>query len=310
MKIDIRFRLRKSRLLSRIWNQVLSFLFLRQWVILVASDIKNDRSLWDNFIPLFPPSDRFWADPFVWFHNDKFHIFVEEYLYIENRGRISCITLDKQLKPVACCVVLERPYHLSYPFLFEYENQLYMLPETRGNHSIELYRCTNFPNEWVFTKTLMSDIFAVDSTLLKANGKWWLFTNVSNSKGNYSNALHLYYADHPLASKWTPHPQNPIVEDLKFTRPAGRIFIQDGNLIRPSQDCSTRYGYAINFSRITSLTESSYEEVYEQTIQPPKNANIFGTHTWNAAKGLHVSDALFHWPRLSIRRLQVITLNS
>ena len=305
MNNEIRSRMRKSSLISRLWNWVWSNLFFRQWIVLVAPEINKNRPLWDNFTPIFPPPDRFWADPFVWVHKGKYFIFVEELLYVTGRGRIACITLDEQMKPISNRVVLERTYHLSYPFLFEYENQLYMLPETKKNSTIELYQCTSFPKEWVLIKTLMSDISAVDSTLLEANGKWWLFTNISDRKNSDLNALYLYYAGHPISNQWTPHPQNPIITDIKFTRPAGRIFLQNGNLIRPSQDCSRRYGYAINFSRITSLTEFNYEETYEWTIMPPKRTNILAAHTWNENEGLHVTDALLYWWRLRNRKTSI-----
>ena len=44
--------------------------------------------------------------------------------------------------------VLERDHHLSYPFLFEHEGVLYMVPETAQAGTVELYRCTEFPLRW------------------------------------------------------------------------------------------------------------------------------------------------------------------
>ena len=294
MKNEIFFRLRKSRLLSRVWNQALSYLVFRQWIVLVASCIREERPFWSNFTPIFPPPDRIWADPFVWVYKNNYYIFVEELLYETNRGRIACLALDKQLKLKANYVVLERPYHLSYPFLFKYDNQLYMLPETKGNSTIELYRCSDFPSKWKHVETLLSDINAVDSTILHANGKWWLFTCKADAKKSGSEALYLYFADQPISNEWISHPQNPIVRDMKFARPAGQIFVKDGNLIRPCQDCSVRYGYAMNFCRITSLTESDYGEIHEWTIKPPARTNILAAHTLNQAEGLYVTDVLLY----------------
>ena len=39
---------------------------------------------------------------------------------------------------------LERDYHLSYPFIFEWESRLYMIPETTVTRQVELYLCTEF----------------------------------------------------------------------------------------------------------------------------------------------------------------------
>ncbi len=103
---------------------------------------------------------------------------------------------------------------------------------------------------------MISDIYAVDSTLLNYNNRWWLFANVKTESGASSwDELHLFFADDLLSTAWTPHPLNPIVSDVSNARPAGPIFAHDGALYRPAQDCSLRYGF-----RIDLLTETSYAE--------------------------------------------------
>jgi hypothetical protein len=42
--------------------------------------------------------------------------------------------------------VLERPYHLSYPYVFFVGDDAFMLPETAANGAIELYRAVSFPD--------------------------------------------------------------------------------------------------------------------------------------------------------------------
>jgi hypothetical protein len=187
--------------------------------------------------------------------------------------------------------VLERPYHLSYPFIFDFQGELYMLPETASQRTLEIYRCTHFPDEWTLVKTLMTDIYAVDATLLEHQDNWWLFANVKGPGGSSLDALHLFYAKNPLTEKWMPHPRNPIVRDIRSARPAGRIFMQDGKLIRPSQDSSRRYGYAITFNRILKLSEHEYEEAAEN-IFAPRGGDMLATHTFNQAGDMTVLDAV------------------
>ena len=297
MEKSLKVRLAKPHLLRRTWKKVLSYFFLKQWILLIKKGGgKTEPPSWDHFTPLKPPSDRFWADPFVWIHKENYYIFYEEKLYSSDRGHISCLTLDRELNQLDNRVVLERPYHLSYPFIFEHQEEIYMIPETEQNHAIELYRCTNFPHQWVFVKTLISNIRAVDPTLLQADGKWWLFANVREGKKTWES-LHLFYADHFLSDRWIPHPRNPIVRDIRSSRPAGRIFQHNGEWIRPSQNCSVRYGYAINFNRISVLTESDYSEQSEWYLEPEMRQNILGTHTWNASGDLTAIDALIRIPR-------------
>jgi len=284
-------KLTKPHLLFRIWKKVRSYFFLDQWTVLIAPSTGYKSLSWAGFKPFIPPPDRSWADPFIWTQGNKHYIFIEELLFSTNRGRIVCLTLDEEMNILSNQVVLEQPYHLSYPFLFEHDGQLYMIPETGNNNGIELYRCTHFPDQWEFSKTLISNIYAVDSTLLKTEGKWWLFANIKEKGGSSWDTLHLYYADHPLSDQWTSHPLNPIVKDIHSARPAGRIFSHNGNLIRPSQDCSIRYGYATNFNHIVTLTETDYAEIREQTFRPPAKGGILATHTFNDTAGLTVIDA-------------------
>ncbi len=274
--------LKRPQLFQRIFRKLIKLFFFEQWVLLISSTKKEDKPNWSAFKSLLPPRDRFWADPFIWEKDGQYYIFYEELLFSEYQGRIACIVLDDKMQIVSNTPVLERPYHLSYPFLFEYDSQLYMLPETKATQRIELYRCIQFPDQWKFERVLIPEISAVDSTLVKAN-----------DKGGFSwDSLHLFYADTPLSDEWKAHPKNPIVNDIKLARPAGRIFLRNGELIRPSQDCSVRYGYATNFNRITTLTETEYEEVREYTFEPKSFSKYHATHTWNETASLRVIDAL------------------
>ena len=291
MNNDFIASLKKPRLLYRIWKRFLSWFYFEQWILLISSNTSNNPPSWRQFKPLLPPTDRFWADPFIWRQNDDYFIFYEELPYATNRGVISCITLDKGMNIVDNCVVLERPYHLSYPFIFEYEQQLYMIPETGENTTVELYSCRNFPNKWEFVKVLIPGYYAVDATLFEREGKWWLFANIAEESDSTWDTLYAFYADTPITDQWTPHPKNPIVKDVHSARPAGRIILQNGNLIRPSQDCSVRYGYALNFNHITTLTETDYSETLVSSFRPPRFNPIIATHTWNELGNLRAIDA-------------------
>lgn len=286
--------LKKPNLFKRTWKKLLSFFFFEQWTLLISKNIDYKSISWEKFIPLKVPRDRFWADPFPWKKDDLYYVFYEELPYSTNTGHISCITLDEGLNIISNQIVLKRPYHLSYPFIFEHENQFYMIPETHKNKGIELYRCESFPDKWEFVKTLFPDIVAVDATLIESNGKWWMFANVIEQGGSSKDTLHLYYSSNPLSDQWTPHPLNPIIKNIRTARPAGRIFHDGEKIIRPSQDCSLRYGYATNFNQIVILSETEYKEKQLLTFTPPLgDKKILSTHTWNEHKGLSTIDSEF-----------------
>jgi hypothetical protein len=83
---------------------------------------------------------------------------------------------------------------------------------------------------------------------------------------------------------------------VRRSRPAGAIVEHGGELYRPSQDCSVRYGYAVNLNRITRLSEDEYEEVQVSSIAPDNDRRIIGVHTYARTGRLTVVDAL--QPRL------------
>jgi len=110
-------------------------------------------------VPLHcPAEDRYWADPFIVTRENQTHIFIEEKMYATGRGRIACLTLDDHGNLQSHQVVLERPYHLSYPFIFEHRGETFMLPETAQNRTLEIYHCARFPDQWELAAVLMNDV--------------------------------------------------------------------------------------------------------------------------------------------------------
>ena len=212
--------------------------------------------------PIYPPDLAFWADPFCWFRDGRLFVFFEDYPYAKGSAHISAIELDDRARPVSEAMpVLEEPYHLSYPFLFELDGELYMVPEKSGTKRVDLYRCVDFPSRWEFVKTLIEGATLSDSTLFEYDGRWWLFCAARRGRVRANESLYAFYAGNPLRDKWIPHRKNPLLRDFSRGRPAGRVFRNsDGRLLRPSQDCVRRYGYGLNLNEILVLSPTHYEE--------------------------------------------------
>ncbi|MFH1642295.1 MAG: hypothetical protein ABIC04_05345 [Nanoarchaeota archaeon] len=267
--------------------------YLNQWILMFHLKNGFSSSLW-RYKKIIPPKDKFWADPHVIFRNDKYYIFIEEYMYKSQKGHIALITMDEDGVYHKPETVIDRPYHLSYPFVFEYENKYYMIPESKSNKTIELYKCVEFPQKWEFQMNLMDNVRAVDATVFYHKNKWWMFTNICENEGaSLWDELFLFSANNLFTNNWQSHPLNPIVSDCKTSRPAGKIFSINGILYRPSQNCSTRYGYGFNISEITSLDENNYAEVLVSSVKPNWDKNIIGTHTFNRVNSLHIIDAIY-----------------
>ncbi|SAL82384.1 hypothetical protein AWB67_06108 [Caballeronia terrestris] len=248
-----------------------------------------DNANWCLQIP--SPTERFYADPFPWRDADgRYHLFFEDLPYDTNKGVISHVALDPATNTWKAPphVVLERPYHLSYPFIFAYEGNVFMVPETSNNRTIEIYRAAPFPSAWVLHTVLMENIVAADTTLYYESGIWWLFTTIEQGEGPNWDELYLYHAPTPFGP-WHAHPMNPIVSDCRRARMAGNIFRDVSNrLIRPAQNCEREYGSALWFCEITELSPTAYAETPLFSKEPPPA--YVGFHTWNRVGEITVVD--------------------
>ena len=269
-------------------------IYLKQWILLFKISESNSMSkTFYRFKKMVPPADRFWADPFVKEKDGKFYIFIEELMYDANKGHISVITMDEKGNVSEPVKVLEKSYHLSYPFLIEDDGDLYMIPETKQNKTIELYKCIQFPHKWEYERTLINNIEAVDTTVIVKSNKFWLFTNIAVNKGASNlEELYIFSADTLHSDKWISHAKNPVVSDVKKSRPAGGLFAHNNNLYRPSQNNTVTYGYGMKINKVLILNEFDYVEEEVSSILPNWDTEIIATHTLNHDDKLTVIDGL------------------
>lgn len=242
---------------------------------------------------LMPPKGDFWADPHVLYKDNKYYLFIEEYINAIGKGRISVIEMDEKGKYSAPVPVLETEYHISYPFVFEDQGKYYMVPETATSNTIQLYESVDFPYKWEFRMNLMENVKAVDPNLFFYNNKWWLFTNICENEGAMTlDELYLFSSDELLTPNWVPHPRNPVVSDVRTARPGGSIFFYNDGLYRCSQVSAPYYGSGTSVNHIKKLTAAEYEEEQVNIIGPSWSKDIKGTHTLSFAHKLTVIDAL------------------
>lgn len=263
-------------------------IFHYQWQLMFNLDNKKSKQ-YSDFKNIIIPNDRFWADPFIVFKDSMYYVFFEEFIYNKNKGHISFLTINQNGNYSKQNKILDMPYHLSYPFIFNDNKKYYMIPESSENNTIDLYECSEFPKKWNFCKTLIKNITATDSTLFFKDKKWWLFTSITENQ-KIKNGLYLFYSDNLLGNNWIPHLKNPIVSGLKGSRSAGKIFQENGKIIRPAQDGTKRYGHGIIFYQINILNNSDYQEKEIETIYPNWNKKIIGVHSYDKSNELTMID--------------------
>lgn len=273
-------------------------LFCREiWNIAVLrkppAELMNNRVLnfeWNNE----EMQKEFRADPFGVEFNGKLRI-VYETLGEKQKGYLTATEFDGKWS-TSEQKVLQKEFHLSYPFLLEKTGQYYCLPEQAENRRVAAYEFHPGELQLGEPRVLIDDVAAVDPTIFKYKNYWWLaFTD--GIKGP-SSWLHLWYAD-DIFETWQPHGLNPVKMDVRSARPAGTPFHHQGKLYRPAQDCSETYGGRVVFNEILELTPEKFKEQVVGQLSPDKAGDYpDGLHTISAVDGYTLVDGkkyVFDW---------------
>jgi hypothetical protein len=232
---------------------------------------------------------RFFADPFPVAWNGKTWLFFEDFDHRIGKGRISAVAFGPRGPEGDVFPVLEQPWHLSFPYVFEHEGELWMLPESSNNRTVSLYRAQNFPTRWVKEIDLLVGVEASDSTIVSFEGRLWMFTTVQHDDPSRSNKLLLYHAQ-SLPGPWSPHSANPVLIDSRSARSAGGIVIRNGVLWRAVQDCERRYGESVGLAEVTRLDENHFEQRVRAIIRPDWHWRGWRLHTLSRAGSLECID--------------------
>ncbi len=229
----------------------------------------------------------FVADPFIVKLESQWLMFFEVFNQQRQKGEISFAHSKDGYRWNYQHLILSEDFHLSYPYVFEFESNWYMIPETGDANSVRLYQAKNFPRTWEYVAEILVGKRFVDASILNFDNMWWLFVGVEPNDGSSCNTLELYYADRPMGD-WIEHPMSPIVSNnIEISRPAGRVRNINDRLIRFTQDCTVTYGYNVTAIEIKSLTKTEY---IEEKI--PTNSNYLfelGTMKCNQI-GMHHLD--------------------
>jgi len=268
------------KLMFRNYRWGVAYQFVENW---------DEVTLWRSTRIKNPPN-HFLADPFIWHRDGSHYCFVEDYNYKTNLGCISVYEITKDgHKDLG--VALKESFHLSYPFLLESNGELYMCPGSQQSNDIRLYKCTDFPLQWTFEKILIKDVSATDTNIFYCGGKWRLLTNIcSSGLGDHNSELHVFSSDELLSDTWKPHPKNPVIFDSLTARNGGMLFNQTNAFRVFQRQGWDFYGEAFGVSKITDLTDSTYDEEVQFVVEPKFFKDLKGTHTYSFRNGLIALD--------------------
>lgn len=234
-----------------------------------------------KFYPIKNTQKYWFADPFLFEYRNKHFVFCEMYDRKEHKGVLEVAELDG-LKCKRFKLILDLPYHLSYPCVFEHDGKIFMIPECYQSGRIILYICTKFPYEWE-EYTELAAVSAVDTTPLKRNAELIFLTTIFSSTNERINDNLYELRDGNIKC---------LFQHDFCKRSAGHIIIHNNKIIRPSQDCRSTYGGGLVYNEV-AINDGVLSETKMLEIFPPdyKGKNELSISLYNSKKhrytGIH-----------------------
>ncbi|MDD5165869.1 MAG: hypothetical protein PHQ57_00560 [Candidatus Omnitrophica bacterium] len=230
---------------------------------------------------------EFVADPFMVNEQGIWYMFFEVMDSSLGKAEIGLATSSDACHWQYRQIVLSEPFHLSYPYVFKWGNEYYMIPESYNANSVKLYKAVDFPFKWAHVVDLLIGTFS-DSSVFHYADKWWMFTVDTLEYPSNNDRLKLYYSQ-DLQGPWLEHVKSPVIKgNSHIARPGGRVSVIGERIIRYAQDDYPRYGLRLYAFEITKLTLTEYEERI-CPVEPVLQANGRG---WSKS-GMHNIDAHF-----------------
>lgn len=246
---------------------------------------------------LVPIEKEAWfADPLLFEYDNRTFLFMESWSYETRKGTIICSELigDTVTKPQT---VIKEDFHMSFPNVFCYKNEIYMIPETEESGGINIYKSLDFPYKWekvsfiktpfpivdIIIESIEDDIFYLQGSTFKSD----------NLEQTYFYTFKLDFSKKEL-----------ILEELDYSnrsyenRNAGRfIELSESNGIHCIQRSTKAiYGYSTKF--IHSIKEdkrwndqsNNALEILPSDITLNKKIKLIGTHTYSISSEYEVID--------------------
>ena len=278
----------KMKLLEKLFFEGVWECYFRE---IQSDSLIDKKTVVDNWHKIIVPR-RYWcADPFIVNDGKDNYIFCELMDRKISRGLLGIgkLSMSGETK---VNVLSNLGCHTSYPEMFEYNGEWYMIPETVARKSIELYKATDFPYKWEKVATLLSEVNAADTTVFYMDEKIFLFIYDENG---FNNKLSVGELD--LNTYTVKNIKKVMQYTSKIGRPGGNIIYKDGQMLRPTQYGVNHYGEALILKKFQYNPENGeYREEDVMEMQPADimpeyiAKNLNGLHTYNRVGKYEIVD--------------------
>lgn len=191
------------------------------------------------------------ADPFVVRDKNKYYIFYEELTQKKYAKGADIAVLESAdgISWKRLGVALRELFHLSFPNVFQWKGEWYMMPEADACGELRIYKAKAFPMKWeVYTTPIKGQIYADPMIFFKDEIIYlWYNTYIDNDE------LRLLTAK-DLKGPWSVHPASPIRKEGNDTRPSGSVYAIKDELYYFVQNHSEGYGTGVIAYQIDKLS--------------------------------------------------------
>ncbi len=273
----------KLKAIYEMWSWTCAVRFNVNEHISILDDKKTPFTVIEN-------SKRFWtADPFLFEKDGVLYLFFEAFDIFKRKGLLGYRTLAKDgFGDIH--IIFEYDSHLSFPFIYEDNGEIFIIPESAKSGELFRLKCTSFPDQWIKERVLLNEN-VVDTVRFKKDNTEYFISETVDENHVYDR-VDLYYTHGDAVISCD---NNPVKRDVSNARGAGAVCEINGKLIRPSQDCGDSYGERLNLNEITQLDKDGFSEELLDTftykdIALNKTITIDGIHTYNKLGSVEVID--------------------
>jgi hypothetical protein len=273
------------------FSKILKNLFLKEkytWYVRIQ---KGNSLTTRSIIDLENPENGYYADPFLFEHQDEIYLFVEEYSFSSSKGVISVFKFyGERFERIGVC--LEEVFHISFPNVFVDGEEIYMIPESSENRDVRVYRAVDFPLKWELSRQLLTEISAVDSVIYRSGKDYFLLTTVDTYElGDHATNLYIYRSPQIVSSDWFESNLNPVIRDAEKGRNAGRCGVKSDSHVRIAQASEFgTYGKKIRLFEFQNLSLGEYSEAELELPELDIPSDSQGHHHFSSVKDLKAFD--------------------
>jgi hypothetical protein len=259
-------------------------------------------SLLINWERVLPPDHQFQlADPFVYRIEEKNFLLAEMFSKSKPLGRLVQFEILED-RVAYLGEITDGSSHYSFPFVFQFENKTYIVPESLYAKELQLWGLDEVDNSFSRIDSSLPKIKAVDSIIMQQGSIWFLITNeILYDSSDSSDFLSVYWTENPIIGTW-----EKLNKRYNFSGEArnGGFSRINGQSYRTRQIHEVnRYGARFVVSKMSINHKYDLEEFPVLASDSIKLRNKIATHHFSVSDGLSVMDAQIRTYLPIIRRI-------